>query len=267
MLNEMSNAQLGKHSSSSPALQWDGAPSESQSSGPAFLARTCLVDKAFRRLRPRRLLDIGCGRGYVTAIAGRHASAVVAVDQAPEAVAETRTRLLGHPDAEVWGEDALRGPWHEEQRRGFDAVLLSEVLEHLDDDLGALAAIRELLMTGGNLVVTVPAKPSLWTRWDDLAGHRRRYRKAELADRLTTAGFTIREIRSWGFPVTGWLAIRGAKMRSRRVCEGSATEIPGSIQRLLPLAKLGFTGLSRLELMFSRLDRGAGYVAIATRDD
>ena len=266
MLNEMSNAQLGKHSSSSPALQWDGAPSESQSSGPAFLARTCLVDKAFRRLRPRRLLDIGCGRGYVTAIAGRHASAVVAVDQAPEAVAETRTRLLGHPDAEVWGEDALRGPWHEEQRRGFDAVLLSEVLEHLDDDLGALAAIRELLMTGGNLVVTVPAKPSLWTRWDDLAGHRRRYRKAELADRLTTAGFTIREIRSWGFPVTGWLAIRGAK-----------SDPVGSVRAPLRRSKLHpappatgearFTGLSRLELMFSRLDRGAGYVAIATRDD
>lgn len=146
-------------------------------------------------------------------------------------------------------------------------MLLSEVLEHLDDDLGALTAIRELLASGGNLVVTVPANPELWTQWDDLAGHRRRYRKAQLAALLSSAGFNVREITSWGFPVTGWVAIRGSKMRSRRMSEGSASEIPVFVRRLLPVAKLGFALLARLEVAFSRFDRGAGYVAIATRAD
>lgn len=270
MPNEMSNWQLQSNSPQGDVttlLDWDGAPSEIQSSGPAFHARTCLVDRAFRRLHPRRLLDIGCGRGHVTVIAARHAASVVAVDQAPGAVVETRARLADHPAALACGVDALHGPWHEQQCGTFDAVLLSEVLEHLDDDLGALTAIRELLASGGNLVVTVPANPELWTQWDDLAGHRRRYRKAQLAALLSSAGFNVREITSWGFPVTGWVAIRGSKMRSRRMSEGSASEIPVFVRRLLPVAKLGFALLARLEVAFSRFDRGAGYVAIATRAD
>ena len=246
-------------------LEWDGAPSEIQSSGPAFHARTFLVDRVFRRLRPRRLLDIGCGRGYVTVIAAHYAEEVIALDQAPGAVDETRARLAEHPAAQAYVADALTGLWHDQHAGTFDAVLLSEVLEHLDDDAGALAAVLELLAPGGHLVITVPANPALWTHWDDLAGHRRRYRRPELASRLLAAGFAVREIKSWGFPVTGWLAIRGAKMRSRRVARGSATEVGSLVRRVLPLASIVFAALARIESAFSRLDRGAGYVAVAVR--
>jgi SAM-dependent methyltransferase len=243
-------------------LDWDGAPSECQAAGPAFQARTFLVDRAFRRLRPRRLLDIGCGRGNVTAIAATHAASVVATDLSPDAVVATRTILSTHRDARVLCGDAFadRAQFPD---GSFDAILLSEVLEHLDDDEGALAGCRRLLKPGGALVLTVPGDPNLWTRWDELAGHRRRYRRAELREKLARAGFRIASLTNWGFPITGWLAIRSARMRSRRAAAGRP-EVPAALARVMPLASVGFKVCARVEPLFSSLDRGAGYVVAAT---
>lgn len=245
-------------------LQWDGAPSEVQNHGPAFLARTYLIDRAFRRIRPQHLLDVGCGRGYVTAIAARHARRVTATDLAPDAVAETSRRLASHGNAEVRVEDALAGstPGHPSD---YDAILLSEVLEHLKDDRGTLVACRKLLAPGGHLVITVPGNPGLWTHWDDVAGHLRRYRKNELVWKVKAAGFSVDRITNWGFPITGWLAIRGAKLRSRRVStRARGGEVPVLLRLLLPLASIPFRLLARIEPLLSFLDRGAGYVLVAS---
>jgi SAM-dependent methyltransferase len=255
------------HDHGAPALQWDGAPSEIQNRGPAFHARTYLVDRAFRRLRPDRLLDIGCGRGYVTEIAARHARHVVATDLAADAAAETRQRLAQHRDADVRVENALTEEWAACGRR-FEAILLSEVLEHLADDAGTLSACRRLLARGGHLVLTVPANPALWTEWDDLAGHLRRYTRRELESKLRAAGFRIESMTNWGFPITGWLAIRGARLRGGRVrAHAAGGEVPPLLRRLLPLAALPFRVLARVEPWLSFLDRGAGYVVVASVAD
>jgi SAM-dependent methyltransferase len=249
-------------------LQWDGAPSEVQNRGPAFHARTYLIDRAFRRLRPQTLLDIGCGRGFVTAIAARHARRVIATDMAADAVASTHALLAFHDDAQAVRANALAGDWGSciDPPATVDAILLAEVLEHLDDDVEVLRACRDLLAVGGHLVLTVPGDPTLWTHWDDLANHRRRYTRAELDAKLESAGFVVERITNWGFPVTGWLAIRGARMRSARVdSHGSECEVPGVIQTLMPLASIPFRILARVEPLFSPLDRGAGYVVVARR--
>lgn len=268
-LLDLTTRNVGEAGSSGPQLDWEGAPSEVQDKGPAFHARTYLVDRVLRRLRPNRMLDIGCGRGYVTAMAARHARQVVATDVAPGAVAATADLLARHPDARVLAADVLGGNWGEGLReRGtrFDVILLSEVLEHLDDDLAALITCRDLLSEGGSLLLTVPGNPALWTRWDDLAGHRRRYTREELIWKLEAAGFRVRQLVNWGFPLTGWLAIRGARMRARRVEERNADgEVPTSLQLLLPAASIAFRVAARIEPWFSRLDRGAGYVAVAER--
>lgn len=246
------------------SLQWDGAPSEVQSTGPAFHARTYLIDRALARIRPRHLLDIGCGRGYVTQIAARRAARVTATDLASDAVASTRALLAWHPAADVRVENALAPGWRADSGP-VDAILLSEVLEHLEDDRGALTACRGLLAEGGHLILTVPANPALWTHWDDLAGHVRRYTRGELIGKVEGAGFTIDRITNWGFPVTGWLAIRGAKMRSARVAGHAAGgEVPLLMRKLMPLASLPFRALARIEPWLSPLDRGAGYVVVAS---
>jgi SAM-dependent methyltransferase len=216
------------------------------------------------------MLDIGCGRGLVTAIAARHARRVVAADLAGGAAEATRRVLADHPFSTVVVADVFGGTGAAWRKRGvaFDAILLSEVLEHLDEDVAPLLRCRELLSPGGHLVVTVPANPKLWTEWDDLAGHRRRYTRKSLVSVLTSAGFRVTQITSWGFPLTGWLAVRGARMRGRRVAEHHAGgEVPGLVERLMPAASIVFKAAAHIEPWLSFLDKGAGYVVVAERVD
>jgi SAM-dependent methyltransferase len=70
-------------------------------------------------------------------------------------------------------------------------VYSSNVLEHLDDDLGALRAIRQKMRPGGRLALFVPAFESIWTALDDRIGHRRRYTKESLADVVARSGFRV----------------------------------------------------------------------------
>ena len=249
---------------------WLGAPSDMQRSGPAFLARTYLVDRALRRLRPSRLLVVGCGRGNVTAIAARHAPEIVATDVASDAIAETRSRLEGRDGARAFVADILAGDWGEvpgDQRGPFDCILLSEVLEHVEDDTEALNTCRALLAEQGSLLITVPADPNLWTALDDLVGHKRRYTKAALISKLEGAGFCVSSLVNWGFPITGWLERRGATMRARRLQQRApAGEFPPLLRRLMPATSVAFRVLARIEPLFSSLDRGAGYVVVAHRD-
>ena len=76
----------------------------------------------------------------------------------------------------------------------WDAVCLFDVLEHLDDEAGALAACRRLLAPGGLLFVTVPAYAWLWSRHDELLGHRRRYTARALRQVAERAGFAVERL-------------------------------------------------------------------------
>ena len=59
-------------------------------------------------------------------------------------------------------------------------VTAMDVLEHLDDDAGALKELTRLVRTGGLIVITVPALRWLWSDWDVVLHHRRRYHRADL---------------------------------------------------------------------------------------
>jgi len=67
----------------------------------------------------------------------------------------------------------------------------SNVLEHLDDDLGALRAIHRKMCPGGRLALFVPAFESIWTANDDRVGHKRRYTIESLAKVVARSGFRV----------------------------------------------------------------------------
>jgi SAM-dependent methyltransferase len=83
--------------------------------------------------------------------------------------------------------DANQPPFGEE----FALVGLFDVLEHLPNDEEVLRRMREILLPGGVLLLTVPADPSLWSYFDEAAYHVRRYELPDLVQKLDRAGFQV----------------------------------------------------------------------------
>ena len=90
----------------------------------------------------------------------------------------------------------LRVSYHKPAVAGqqFDTVICLNVLEHVDDDRSALAAIRRLLAPAGRLVLLVPALPALYGTIDRALGHHRRYTRTGLAGLLQATGYTLTHI-------------------------------------------------------------------------
>ncbi len=87
-------------------------------------------------------------------------------------------------------------------RGEFDSAYSLNVLEHVQDDAGALRALFDCLREGGRVIIYVPAFNLLFSAMDTLVGHHRRYRRRELARKLEAAGFridTARYVDSLGF--------------------------------------------------------------------
>ena len=65
------------------------------------------------------------------------------------------------------------------------------MLEHIEDDSGALAGLYDRLRPGARILIYVPAFACLYSKMDELVGHHRRYRRGDLISKLTAAGFQV----------------------------------------------------------------------------
>jgi SAM-dependent methyltransferase len=74
---------------------------------------------------------------------------------------------------------------------GFSLAGMFDVLEHIPDDRGALRSIYNALSPGGRLLLSVPAHQSLWSYFDEVANHCRRYELEGLRSRCLDAGFDV----------------------------------------------------------------------------
>jgi 2-polyprenyl-3-methyl-5-hydroxy-6-metoxy-1,4-benzoquinol methylase len=83
-------------------------------------------------------------------------------------------------------------------RRGIDSVdadlvLLMDVLEHVDDDVGLLKAYVDKVPSGSRFLMTVPAFQFLWSGHDDFLEHKRRYTLAQLETVARDAGLNVKQ--------------------------------------------------------------------------
>ena len=80
----------------------------------------------------------------------------------------------------------------------FDLVLATDVIEHVDDDAQAMTEIARILKPGGAALITVPTFRCLWGLQDEIAKHKRRYRKSELLALVTRSGIDISTMAGFG---------------------------------------------------------------------
>ena len=127
------------------------------------------------------VLDFGAGMGSVTAeFFARTGVRPIALEIDRSLAAMTRRRGFSVIDS----LDII-------QPGTLDLVFSSNVLEHIDDDVGAMGEIFHRLRPGGIFAVYVPAFPALYSEHDRRIGHFRRYTRAELARKLRSAGFSV----------------------------------------------------------------------------
>ncbi|MGH2997093.1 MAG: class I SAM-dependent methyltransferase, partial [Gaiellaceae bacterium] len=164
------------------AHEWGTAP---EFVGPRHELRERLLLDLFLSAGPGpHVLDAGAGQGSLSAKLAELGFEVTSTDASAAALAVLRERVRG----KVFEADVATLPFGNES---FDGAVLGEVLEHVEDDRGALSEIARVLRPGGVLAVSVPANPKLFGPSDVWAGHVRRYTRPALIDACTSAGFTV----------------------------------------------------------------------------
>ncbi len=80
----------------------------------------------------------------------------------------------------------------------FDLVCALDIVEHVDNESGALSELSRVAAPGAAFLLSVPLHPSQWSAFDDFVGHRRRYEPERLLARLREHGFTVEQSAIYG---------------------------------------------------------------------
>lgn len=138
--------------------------------------RKVLAELIRRKVQPpknAKLLEIGCGTGHNLKMLGAFGSVDgLEIDEAARSFAEKR---VGHEIFSAPLPELAGIPEH-----SYDVVGAFDVIEHIPDDVGAMASIARLLKPSGKLFMTVPAHQWMWSAHDVVNHHQRRYTKAGL---------------------------------------------------------------------------------------
>jgi SAM-dependent methyltransferase len=140
--------------------------------------REILADLIRREAMPPRkgrILEIGCGTGHNLDMLGQFGKVdALELDDEARGIAEKRLgrKVMSSPLPELAGV----------RDRQYDLIAALDVIEHIDDDHAAIAAIAAKLRTGGKLVMTVPAHGWMWSAHDVVNHHKRRYSKRALKE-------------------------------------------------------------------------------------
>lgn len=215
-----------------------------------------------------KVLEVGAGQGAMgVRLAQRFDYTGIEADPESARVASARLQAAGVPHTFHTGsfdELEIAGP--------HDAVCAFEVLEHLDDDIGALQAWQGLLRPGGRIVLSVPAWQERFGPTDVRVGHVRRYDPDHLESVMRDAGLQDVSVALYGFPL-GYLLETGRNMLTRWRPAPSAQQGTAQSGRFLqPGSSRAGTATELLTRPFRALQRrvgtdrwGTGLVALGYR--
>ena len=213
------------------------------------------------------VLEVGCGTGHVLGVLERTVpgGTVIGMDTFIEGLRIARRRAARR----VVQGDINHPPF----RPSFDLIALLDVLEHLDDDTRVLETLRALLRPSGALLLTVPARRSLWSYFDEAGHHRRRYELDELEEKLVAAGYRVEYLSHFMLPLFPlvWLGrrLRALAARALRGRGRDPRRLTSAELRVVPVLNELLAWVLALEAVFVRRRRrlpiGTSLVAVARR--
>ena len=176
-------------------------------------ARNLILYDAVKSIskQQKRWLEIGCGRGVVIGYLRGRGVLIEGVELADvKPLASVANFVLS-------GFDLSDLP--QLQRDVFNGVMLLDVIEHIEDSGAFLRTVRDQMRKAQVLIVTVPARPELWSNYDTHYGHFRRYSRESLRNELVDAGWKPLRV-SYLFRALyppAWLLVKFMRQRSTTV--------------------------------------------------
>lgn len=172
-----------------------------------FTARTDIFTKLYKYYAKKgvipenpRILNLGCGTGIQTEIFLKYGN-VVSLDFSEDALNFCKIRNLSG----LVRADAEKMPFED---NSFDIILCFDILEHLNSDTDALSEMRRVLKKGGIALISIPAFKFLWSSFDEVNWHKRRYRKREIKAKILGSGMKDMSVSYFNFFLFPLAALR-----------------------------------------------------------
>lgn len=210
--------------------------------------------KKYLRVKNPKILDLGCGAGKNVEELSQFGE-VWGVDVSEEAVKFCKKRGIKNVKVgSAYKTGFAKGE--------FNLVTLLDVLEHTDEGK-TLTEVGRILNHDGLLIINVPAFSWLWSKWDEVLHHKRRYTKERLEKVLKRHGFKVEKISyMFSFLVVPALVLRFIKSSLSKDNYSSDFNYSNDF-----INKLMFriAGLERKLMMFVSIPVGTSLICVARK--
>ncbi len=223
-----------------------------------FRGRRLIIQNLLDRLDlpgSARILDVGCGTGGNLSLLREYGEAE-GCDFSEEAIRFCKLRGFEHAfQASIYELPCADGE--------YDLVTCFDVIEHLRLDLPAFEELNRVCRPGGYLLVTLPAGPALYSSFDCIAGHLRRYSRNDVIELLSRSGFQPVRISRYAtlmHPLVRYYSWRGNMTGRAKHTEGMEPVFGPTNTLLIRLFEI-----ERFLLRYTNLHMGTSLFALAQK--
>lgn len=193
--------------------------------------------ESFRNQLKGNVLEIGSGIGNISRLAMNDDFSLTLSDYNPEYLEWLKKEFSGAKKVkEILQIDLLHKRFEVEYNRlheSYDSIFMLNVIEHLEDDAGAIEHCLFMLKPGGHLVILTPAYQWLYCNFDKELGHYRRYTVEYLVTLLQKKEMTVIQKQYFNFAgIAGWLFF--GKLLNRKLIGSGEMNL---FDNLVPVAK------------------------------
>ena len=160
-----------------------------------ILHRERLILKYFAKdiKEAQAIAEIGCGNGLILSAISKNFNKALDGFDLNEYALDQCMSFKG----QLYYYDILDR--HLDLKEKYDLLFLLDVLEHIEDEIAFLDAAGWHLKPGGKIIINVPCNSKLYSKYDEAAGHFRRYDIPQLLSVLKNAGFSPLCHVNWGY--------------------------------------------------------------------